>query len=68
MSERGHPHEAGPMGSHHLLLCFQPSGGVTFFPETRDAEELAARLQQLLRLLIENPSAIACAAGHHPPP
>ncbi len=51
------------MTSHHLCLTFDAEGGVHFFPDTADPAELAARLGRVVRLLVENPSRIACASG-----
>jgi len=57
----------GPHGpdAHHLTLCFLSDGTVDFYPETRDPAALARCLAALVRVLVEHPSAIACAAGHH---
>lgn len=51
------------MTEHHLCLVFDDEGGVHFFPETAEPAELAARLARVVRLLVENPSRIQCAAG-----
>ncbi len=54
-----------PKDRHHLTLCFEPDGTVNFYPSTEDPATLAARFAKLIRLLVENPSAVHCAAGHH---
>jgi hypothetical protein len=54
-----------PPGSHHLLLCFESDGEVNFYPRTADPPELARRLARLIRVLIEYPGAVRCAAGDH---
>jgi hypothetical protein len=52
-------------GQQHLVLCFDPDGGVHFYPSTDDPPELARRFSEVVRMLLEHPSAIECAAGHH---
>jgi hypothetical protein len=54
-----------PAGCHHLLLCFEPDGGVTFYPQTDDPPELDQHLATVVRLFVEHPSLIRCAAQHH---
>jgi hypothetical protein len=38
---------------------------VTFYPDTRDPAELARRLATVIRVLVEHPGAIRCAAGDY---
>jgi hypothetical protein len=52
-------------GEHRLVIHFDSDGGMDFFPSTDDPAELARRLAELVRVLVEHPSAIAYAAGHH---
>lgn len=51
---------------HHLCLDFTDDGRVDFFPTTDDPADLARRLAFVVRMLLEHPSAIGCAAGYHP--
>jgi hypothetical protein len=39
------PHSAPTQAprAHHLLLCFEPDGGVSFYPRTDDPPEFAQR-------------------------
>lgn len=50
---------------HHVCLDFMPGGEVLFYPTTTDPAELARRLARMVRMLVEHPSAVACAAGYH---
>jgi hypothetical protein len=62
----GHVHAPHPaVGFHHLVLCFLPDGTVNFYPSTEDPPELARRFADIIRVLLEHPTAIRCAA--HPP-
>src|SRR5262245_39199993 len=51
--------------AHHLCLEFRADGQVDFYPTTTDPAELAARLARVVRMFLECPTAIRCAAGHH---
>ena len=51
------------MTAHHLCLVFDNAGGVQFFPDTESPAELATRFARVVRILVENPSRIQCAAG-----
>jgi hypothetical protein len=63
-----HRHRGRPLrNQHHLELCFRPDGHVLFYPASEDPEQLARRLAQVVRFLVEEPSAVACAAGWCPP-
>lgn len=53
------------MGGHQLLLCFRPDGAVAWYPTTDNPSALANRLRELVRMFVENPSAIRAAAGLH---
>jgi hypothetical protein len=53
------------VSAHHLCVEFRADGRVDFYPRTDDAAELAERLARVVRMFLEHPSAIACAAGHH---
>jgi hypothetical protein len=55
-----------PARWHHLLLCFEPDGGVSFYPRTADPPKLARRLARLVRFLVEEPGLIRCAAHGGP--
>ena len=58
---------ARPSGvDHHLCLVFRDTGIVDFYPDTENPEALAARLAKVVRMFLEHPTAIACAAGFHP--
>lgn len=50
---------------HFLCIEFSPNGHAQFFPCTNDPQALAERFAQLLRILVEHPSAVRCAAGYH---
>jgi len=52
-------------GRHQLLLCFEPDGAVAWYPTTDNPAVLASRLRTLVRMFLENPSAIRDAAGLH---
>ncbi len=52
-------------GQHQLLLYFRPDGAVAWYPTTDNPAGLASRLQALVRMFLENPSAIRDAAGLH---
>ncbi len=57
-----------PTARHHLCLDFTDDGRVDFFPTTDDPEDLARRLSEVIRLFLEYPTAIRCAAGAHDGP
>jgi hypothetical protein len=64
-----HPNPpAIPTGVHHILLCFQSDGSVSFFPSTDDPAELAQRLALLVRLFVEEPAWLRCVAADHAHP
>jgi hypothetical protein len=65
VSAHRHGRDPAPRDQHHLELCFREDGHVLFYPTTHDPEQLARRFAQLLRFLVEEPSAVACAAGWH---
>lgn len=54
------------MTDHLLCLEFAADGQVHFTPHTDDPAELARRFARIVRVLVEHPSAIKCAAGYHP--
>jgi hypothetical protein len=54
-----------PDVDHHLCLVFRNSGIVDFYPDTEDPEALPARLAKVVRMFLEHPTAINCAAGFH---
>lgn len=51
--------------AHHLCIAFREDGQVDFFPRTDDAAELARRFARVIRMFVEHPSAVQCAAGNH---
>lgn len=53
---------------HHLCLDFTDDGQVNFFPTTNDPENLARRLAEVIRMFLEHPQTIRCAAGAHDGP
>lgn len=55
-------------GWHHLLVCFESDGAVSFYPETADPAELAQRLATVVRLFVEEPGLLHCVAEDHAHP
>ncbi len=53
------------MSDDVLVIAFRADGRIDFFPQAADPEVLAGRFAALVRHLLENPSAIRCAAGDH---
>ena len=54
---------AAPRAEHELVLRFHANGALDIYARSEDPQALRRRFARLVSFFVENPRALACAAG-----